>query len=491
MPPRKRDRSGVHVSTGALIGALLLSACAAEPNYERPPVETPAAFKESGDWIQAQPNDAIDRGAWWSIYNDPVLNELEKQIDVSNQNLKAAEAAYRVANAVAEQTRASLFPSLTLNPAASRSVAGNTAMVPVGTIGTNYSLATNASWTPDVWGRIRRSLESDVANAEANAADLASARLSAQAMLATTYFDLRAQDELTRLLYATVQADEKILKLVQSQYTAGSATQAEVFAAQTQFENAKSQAINTKVKRAQLEHAIAVLIGKPPADISIAQAPFAYRIPAVPSEVPSVLLERRPDIASAERAMVAANAQIGVMEAAWYPNLTLSASYGFTGSVLSKLIQAPNSLWTVGASLAETIFDAGAREAGVERAKAGYDQAVAGYRQTVLTAFQQTEDQLAAQRILGEQAKTQEAAVAAARNAEKLTLYQYEHGLSPYDNVLTAQIVALTNEQNTLALASARIDANIALIEALGGGWNVSQISKKKTVSVPAEAQQD
>ena len=469
----------VILSKGALVGVLFLSACAVGPDYERPPVDTPAAFKESGNWVPAQPNDAIDRGTWWSIYNDPILDGLEKQIDVSNQNLKMAEAAYRVANAATEQTRATLFPSLALSPSVSRTVAGRTAVMPAGgTTGPDYSLAANASWAPDVWGRIRRSVESDEAKTEASAADLVSARLSAQTMLATAYFDLRAQDELTRLLNATAKADEKILKLVQSQYIAGAASQADVFAAQTQLENAKSQATNTNVKRAQLEHAIAVLVGKPPADVSIKQTLFAYHIPKVPSEVPSVLLERRPDIASAERVIIAANAQIGVAQAAWYPNLTLSASYGFSGAALSKLFQASNSLWMVGASVAETIFDAGAREAGVEQAKAGYDQAIAGYRQTVLSVFQQVEDQLAAQRILGEQTKTQEAAVAAARNAEKLALNQYTNGLAPYDTVLIAQTAALMNEQNALALTSARLDASVALIGALGGGWDARQIKQ-------------
>lgn len=458
-----------------VISLTLLAACEVGPDYQRPAVETTASYKEIGDWKPAQPHDVVDRGAWWSVYREPILNNLEEQVNISNQNLKASEAAYREALAVVDQTRATLFPSLTLNASAiaqgSPDRSGKNPNVIVSSIGPN------ASWAPDVWGRIRRSVETDEANAEASAADLASARLSAQTALATDYFDLRVQDELKRLLDHTVQDDTKILKITQNQYNSGVAAKADVLSAQTQLESVQSTDINVGVKRAQLEHAIAVLIGKPPAEFTLPPTGFVPYVPNLPGEVPSALLERRPDVAAAERQMIAANAEIGVAVAAYYPNFTISASYGYTGTVFSKLLQASNSLWTVGPAVAETIFDAGAREAAEEQAEATYAQTVALYRQTVLTSFQQVEDELAAQRILGEQAQVQTATVTDARKAEDLTLNQYKEGIIPYNTVLTAQIQTLTSEENALSVEDSRLDASVALIQALGGGWDMSQIN--------------
>ena len=463
-----------------LIGSLSLMACAVGPDYARPPVETPAAYKEqTGDWKPASPQDAASRGPWWTIYNDPALNALEEQVEISNQNLKAAEAAYRASRAIIAESEATLFPSLTLTGAATRSHTGQ----PVSKTQNQYTTDLGASWEPDVWGRIRRTVESDVASAQASAADLASAQLSAQSDLATTYFSLRAQDELKNLLNETVKGQTQALKIVQNQYDSGVVAKADVITAETQLETTQAQAINADVRRTQLEHAIAVLIGKAPADFSLAPAPLATETPLIPAEVPSALLERRPDIAAAERQMAAANAQIGVETAAFFPNLTLSASYGYAAAALGKLLQASNSLWSFGPALAETLLDFGARSARVDQAKATFDQSVATYRQTVLTAFQQVEDQLAASRILADQARAEDIAVKSAHQAERLSLNQYKAGIVPYSSVIIAQTTTLNNEQNALAVRQSRFVASVALIQALGGSWDASRLPSEDAVN--------
>lgn len=446
---------------------LALSACTLGPEYQRPTVEIPDTFKESRDWKPAQPRDESDRGAWWLVYNDSILNDLEVQIDLSNQTLKASAAAYSAAQAVTKETESGLYPSVSVGASANR-YAGDAAPSPAGQA---YDLTGAVTWTPDFWGRIRRTLESDTAMAEASAADLASARLSLQTELATDYFELRAQDELTRILQATAAANDRTLRLAKSQYTAGLATQVDIFAAQSQFESAKAQTINAGIKRAQLEHAIAVLIGKSPASFTLAPQALTTTIPVIPVSVPSSLLERRPDIAAAERGVISANAKIGIAEAAWFPDVTLSGASGVTGSVLGTLLQAANGWWGIGAVLSQTVFDAGARQANIEQTKAEYDQSAAVYRQTVLTAFKEVEDQLVAQRVLAEQVALQRAALHAAKNAQTLALQQYAQGLGAYDSVITAQMVTLSNEKESLDLTRARLTASIALIGALGGGW--------------------
>lgn len=446
---------------------LLLSACAVGPDYERPTVETPEAFKEVGAWQHGSPQDAVDRGDWWYIYKDSTLDSLEKQVDISNQNLKAYEASYREALALSDEARSSLFPTVTGGASGTHNGAGSAGTASA----TTYGLSASGSWTVDVWGGIRRNLESSEASAQASEAQLASARLSAQATLATDYFDLRVQDELKRVLDASVKDDEKALELVQHQYEVGVAAKADVLTAETELETVKAQAINAGVKRAQLEHAVAVLIGKPPASFVLPPAPGTGYIPNVPAEVPSVILQRRPDIAVAERNVAAANAQIGVAEAAWFPDLTLSASYGTTATALSKILQASNSVWSFGPALAETVFDGGLREAKVAEATATYDSQVATYRQTVLTAFQQVEDDFSSLRILGEQAKAEKTVVADARKAEELTVNQYKEGIVPYSSVLTAEVTRLNDEQTELSVQGSRLDYSVALVEALGGGW--------------------
>ena len=480
---------------------ILLAACTVGPDYQRPPAPVAAAYKEQEGWKPAEPRDAADRGAWWSIYDDPVLDGLERQIDVSNQTLKAAEAAYRQAQAVVGEARAGLFPTISLTGSGTRSGqgGGSTIVTTVGPTATtsnssrrgggsvsNIDLAGSASWDIDLWGRIRRTVESDVASAQASAADIASARLSAQGQLATFYFELRSADQQQRLLSAAVDAFGQALRITRNQYSAGIAAQTDVVTAQTQLEQTRSQLIAVGVTRAQFEHAIAVLIGKPPAEFSLAPAPIATAVPVAPTGVPSTLLERRPDIASAERLMASANAQIGVAISGYYPDLTLSASYGFANSGLSKLLRASNSLWSVGASLAETLFNGGLTAAQVAAARAGYDQTVAAYRQTVLTGFQQVEDELAALRILAQQAEVEANTVRLAREAERLTLNQYQQGTVAYTAVITAQTTRLNNEVTALGIQQSQLVASVALVQALGGGWSAADLPDDARIKAEA-----
>jgi NodT family efflux transporter outer membrane factor (OMF) lipoprotein len=456
-------------TTTMLAGALLLSACAVGPDYHRPATDVPAAYKEAGNWKPASPDDAGNRGSWWSVYNDPVLDGLENQVAVSNQNLKASEAAYRQADAIVQETRASLFPSATLDAGAQRSGGGTQPP------SNKFSTSLGASWEPDLWGRIARTVEGDVASAQASAADLASATLSAQGTLAADYFELRATDQLRRLLDATTDDFAKALKITKNQYAAGIVTKGDVLQAQTQLDSTRAQAINVGVQRAQLEHAIAVLIGKPPASFTLKPAGDLPAAPAVPPTLPSVLLEHRPDIAAAERRMAASNAEIGVAISAFFPDITLNASDGFTSAALGALLRTSSSVWAVGPQLALTVFDTGARAAKVREARAAYGQQVALYRQTVLTAFQQVEDDLASLRILAQQAGVQGQAVKSARQAETLVLNQYKAGTVAYTSVITAQNAVLSNEQTALNIRENRLAASVQLIEALGGGCPASK----------------
>jgi NodT family efflux transporter outer membrane factor (OMF) lipoprotein len=447
-----------------------LAACEVGPDYKRPSVQAPPAYKELDGWKPGEPQDAGSDKDWWSAYGDPDLDRLIRQIDISNQNLKASEAALREARALTAEARAGLFPTVTTNASALRHSQGGT------NAATQLTIGASASWDLDIWGRIRRSVESAAASAQASGADLAAARLSAQAELATDYFQLRIADELKRLLDATVVAFTRSLQITQNRYNAGTAARTDIASAETQLESTRAQAIAVGVQRAQFEHAIAVLMGKPPADFSIAPRTFVMTLPSPPVGVPSALLERRPDIAAAERLMASTNAQIGVAEAAFYPDLTLSGSYVFTGPALAGLISASNAVWAVGPALALTVFDAGARTAQVEQAQASFEQNVALYRQTVLTAFQQVEDQLAALRILAQQAEVEDAAVKAAAEAERLTLNQYEAGTVDYTAVITAQTNSLSNQETALQIVQSRILASVSLIEALGGGWQSSEL---------------
>ncbi|HXP95239.1 MAG TPA: efflux transporter outer membrane subunit [Telmatospirillum sp.] len=482
---------------GVAITTALLAGCAVGPDYLRPSAPAPAAFKEQAGgaaasldlWRTGDPQDASDRGAWWRVYGDPVLDGLERQVSISNQTLKASEAAFRQAQAVAEEARASFFPTLSLDASGQRAktASSRTSSKSVtGSIGNAFSSSLSASWELDLWGSIRRTVESDEATAEATAADLASARLSAQASLATDYFELRSEDALARLLTATVAAYTQALQITRNQYAAGTAARADVVQAETQLASTRAQLVAVGIQRAQLEHAIAVLIGKPPAEFAIAADETFPTAPMIPAGLPSVLLERRPDIAAAERRVAAANAEIGIAVAAYYPTVTLTGSSGFSASSLGNLLQASNNVWSVGPQLAMTLFDAGARGAKVDAARAVFDQTTANYRQIVLTGFQQVEDELAASRILVQQAEVQAQAVASAEEAERLVFNQYRAGTVAYTNVVTAQATALSNKQTALTIAQNRLTASVSLIQALGGGWEYSQLSSPPVAAASA-----
>jgi NodT family efflux transporter outer membrane factor (OMF) lipoprotein len=450
----------------AFLLLLALTSCAVGPNYEKPKVETPPAYKEAGDWVKAKPADMAPKGKWWEAFGDPVLNGLMEQVSVSNQSLKAAEARYRQATAAVQAARAQLFPTVGASAGATRSRSNA-----VGDTGRRYNVALNASWEPDLWGRVRRLVEANRAEAEASAADVENARLSLQAELATDYFQLRATDAQIVLFQDSVKAFETSYTLTQNRYRAGVAAKADVVQAETQLKSTQAQAIDLRATRAQLEHAIAVLIGKAPAQFSITPANVDTHIPEIPPGIPSTLLERRPDVGAAERRMAAANAQIGVAEAAYFPTLDLTASGGFAGSSLASLISAPNRVWSLGLAAAATILDFGARGAQVESARAAYDESVANYRQAVLQAFQDVEDDLAALHWLSEEAAVQQEAARAARESVALTLNQYKAGTVSYLNVVQVQATQLAEERSTVSILERRLAAAVALIRSLGGSW--------------------
>jgi NodT family efflux transporter outer membrane factor (OMF) lipoprotein len=490
-------RTGVGCAIAGILG--LIASCAVGPDYKRPAFGTAPAYKEEEGWKPSEPSDAMNRGPWWMIFHDPVLDQLEAKVDVSNENVKAAVASYDQAKALVDQARAGFWP--TVSGSASRirsqSGAGSFTTLPTGTLptgtgatgastgstvitgrstATTYSAGISADWTLDIWGQIRRTVESDKASAQASAAALAAARLSAQTTLATDYFELRAQDQLQRLLDDTVVAEQLSLKITESRYRFGVAAKADVVSAEAQLLSSQAQQINAKIQRALLEHAVAVLVGLQPAEFSVVPIAMRSDVPTVPAGVPSALLERRPDVAEAERKMAAANAQIGVAKAAYFPSLTLSGSDQYTSSKWSHLISLPNRAWSLGPTLAETLFDAGARSAQVRQARAAYESNTATYRQTVLSGFEQVEDQIATLRILEQQAVVEESAVKAAREAEALTLNQYKAGTVPYSSVITAQTTRLAAEETALTVLSSRLQASVALIEALGGGWSAAAL---------------
>jgi len=468
----------------AAAGILALTACAVGPDYHRPKFDSAENYKESADWKPSEPNDVLSRGPWWEIFKDADLNQLEARIDISNENVKAAAAAFDQARALVAQARAGFWP--TIAASVSRDYVGSGVTAAANGTGQAAAASTrglisnsagiSANWDLDVWGQIRRTVESNRASAQASAAALAAARLSAQAELATDYFELRAQDQLQRLLDDTVVAEQLSLKITESRYKFGVAARADVVSAEAQLLSSQAQQVNAKIQRAILEHAIAVLIGQLPAALTLALTPMRADVPTVPAGVPSTLLERRPDVAQAERKMAAANAQIGVAKAAYFPSLTLSGSDVYTGPSMSELIRAPNRAWSFGPDLAETLFDGGLRRAQVSAARAAYDASVDNYRQTVLAGFQQVEDEIVTLRVLEQQAVIEDAAVAAAREAEKLTLNQYKAGTVPYSSVITAQTTRLSAEETALTVLSSRLQASVALIEAVGGGWNASQL---------------
>ncbi|HEY3488764.1 MAG TPA: efflux transporter outer membrane subunit [Candidatus Deferrimicrobiaceae bacterium] len=467
----------------AMAGALaLLSACATVgPNYVRPEAPTPSAFKspdawkDTGEWKLASPGDNVLRGPWWEIYGDPGLNALEAQVVIANQDVAAAEARYRQAQTLVTIARSGEMPTVTAGASItggqrSREVAGG------GSRTTDYLLPISASWEPDLWGKIRRAVESGTAGVQASRADVEAITLSARAELAQDYFQMRALDAQKKILDETIEAYRKSLVLTQNRYEAGVAAKSEVLQADTQLRTIQAQVIDTRVARAQFEHAIALLVGKPPSVVSLADAPLDAVPPPVPAGLPSALLERRPDIAGDERRMAAANAQIGVAEAAYYPTVRLGAGTGLEALSLAKWLTWPARFWSLGPSISEVVFNGDLRKAQTASARAAYDGTVAAYRQTVLSAFKEVEDALSALRILEAEAKTQDLAVRSAEQSVEMAINQYKAGTVSYLNVIIAQATALGNRRTALDIQGRRMVASVQLIRALGGGWNASSL---------------
>jgi NodT family efflux transporter outer membrane factor (OMF) lipoprotein len=465
----------------------LLAACAVGPDYVKPSAETPPAFKEQAGWKIAQPADTEIPVKWWEMYQDPVLNSLEEQVIVSNQTLIQAEAQYRQARALVQSAQAAYFPTVSVNASSTRSggasassrlAAGASAgSTGASSVNTNDLLNVNASWEPDLWGHVRRTVEANKASAQASAAELQAVRLSIQAQLAQDYFQLRTQDANRQLYDKTVIDYKKSLELTQNQYKAGVVPKENVVLSDTLLTQTEAQAIDFDVARAQMEHAIASLVGKPASTFSIAPvSTFDTPVPVLPLGLPSTLLERRPDVANAERLVAQANAQIGVAKSAYFPNFSLAASGGYQSSGLAKWISLPNRIWSVGPALAETLFDGGARSAATDSAIAAYDASVANYRNSVLSSFQEVEDYVAALRILEQESNKQEQAVKLSRRSVELTINQYKAGIISYLDVITVETTALGNERTYVDLLNRRLSANVLLIKALGGGWNETQL---------------
>lgn len=475
----------------AVATAVLLAGCAVGPDYHRPDTSIPAAFKEApAGWKVAQPADRTDRGAWWAVYNDPQLDALIGKLNASNQTIAQSAAAYRQARALVTEARAAYFPTVGLTASGSRARTPRTSLSSgsssssfgsgsSGSINNSYSVGLDASWEPDLWGKVSRTVSAQRAGEAAAAADLANARLSQQALLAQTYFQLRTSDALQKLLDDTVKSYEQSLKLTQNQYAQGVAARADVIQAQTQLQSAQAAAIDNGVARAQYEHAIATLIGEPASTFSLPVNPLAAEPPITPVDVPSALLERRPDIAAAERRAAAANEQIGVAISAFFPTLTLSATGGVQSSVWSQLFTLPARFWTVGPQLAATLFDAGLRAAQTDAARATYDQDVAAYRLAVLTAFQDVEDNLASQRILAREIDVQRQAVDSAEHSLAIVTNQYKAGTVAYLNVLTAQTTAFTAQQKLATISGQRMTSSVGLVKALGGGWDAADMARE------------
>ena len=460
----------IHLRSCAFSLLFLLAGCAVGPDYRKPEVAAPAAYKEAGTWVVAKPSDTVPKGKWWEAFRDPVLNGLAEQVEVSNQSLAAAAARYRQAQAATAGARSSYFPVLGYDVNGQRQGQG-TGLVTGSGVGNRYTAELNAKWEVDLWGGIRRQVEAASAAQQASEADLNNARLSLQAQLVTNYFLLRVADMNVALLEDTVKAFETSLKMTQNRYVGGVAAKVDVVQAQAQLASTQASLVDLRATRASLEHSIAVLIGKSPAEFSLEPVRFEVHIPDVPPGVPSTLLERRPDIASAERSMAAANARIGVATAAYFPSIGLSGYYGSTASATSRLLEAPFRIWAVGADLAGTIIDFGARSSQADLARAQYDEQVANYRQAVLAGLQEVEDNLASVHWLAEETQVEEEAARAARESVTLTVNQYKAGTVSYLNVVTVQATQLSEEARLVTLLGRRLSATVSLMRALGGTW--------------------
>jgi NodT family efflux transporter outer membrane factor (OMF) lipoprotein len=475
----------------------MLAGCNVGPRYLPPAITAPAAFKESpaqfkeaDGWQIAQPQDAALRGKWWEIYNEPELNALEDQLDIDNQNIRQAFENFMEARALVREARSQYFPTVSVGSSYTRTQTsanvGSAGSSGAGTTGSNatssgkqsqvFSIPAAVSWEPDLWDKVRNTVRANQYNAQLSAADLENERLTEQAALAEYFFEIRGQDALQKILDETVEADKKALEVVRAAYDTGVGDEISVVEAQTTLESAQSAAINLGIARAQYEHAIAALIGKPASTFSIPVRAFTTAPPPIPVGLPSKLLERRPDVAAAERSMAAANAQIGVAYAAYYPALTLSATGGIESSAIGKLLEWPSRFWSVGPSISETVYDGGLRRATVNQYIATYNADVAAYRQSVLTAFQQVEDSLAAVRILSQQILRQQQAVNSSQTFLRLEQGRYDNGIDPYIDVVAAQITLLANRQTLATLGIQQMTASVQLIEALGGGWDRSQL---------------
>ncbi len=483
----------IRATTALLCGALLMQGCVVGPKYNRPTMQAPGTYKEvtpddlkkmDGSKV-AQPQDSALHGKWWEILGDPQLNTLEEQVNISNQNVAAAFANFMAARALVREARAQYFPTLTAGASITRqrAVGTSTTGQPTGTTFTEYSLPFDASWTPDLWGRVRNTVRANVANAQASAADLENTRLTAQAELAVDYFQLRGQDALKQLLDSTVVAYEESLKLTKALYETGIDSDESVAQAETQLEATRALDTNIGILRSQYEHAIALLTGQPASSFSLAVEPLKTPPPAIPFGVPSQLLERRPDVAASERLMAQANALIGVQKAAYFPTLTLSASAGFQTTNGSTWFTWPSRFWSVGPAISELIYDGGLRRATVEQYRAQYDQTVANYRNTVLTAFQQVEDNLSGLRILSQEIQEQDIAIASAQRSLGLATDRYRLGIDPYLNVISAQTTLFSNQQTAVNLRIEQIVDSVQLIEALGGGWDSSTLPTSQQIS--------
>ncbi|ANA13505.1 MULTISPECIES: efflux transporter outer membrane subunit [Acetobacter] len=484
----------------SLMAPLALMGCMVGPNYKRPSAIISPQFKElrpAAGWNYAQPSlAAIPKGAWWTLYNDPLLNQLESQVEINNQNVAQYEARYRNARAAINAIRAELYPTLSGALSFNRQSSGRgsrssgtiinygdtTSSIASNTTENTYAMGASASWDLDLWGNIRRQIQAQVTEAQASAADLANAKLSYQAQLATAYFNLRYQDSLHDLLQKNVDFYERSYQITKNQYDAGTADPTTLMQAKTQLEQTRAQATATDAARAGYEHAIAILMGKSPADLSIPHGALTRDIPAIPVAVPSELLQRRPDVSAAERRMEEYNAQIGAALAAFYPDVKLTASYSYSGDPVGALVQVANRIWALGASATETLFEGGARTAAVREANTNYNYYVAAYRQTVLTALQQVEDQLANLRVLADQADQQAVAVEAANKAVQISFNQYMAGTQIYTTVITAEVTALSNAETALQIQQSRILDSVTLIEALGGGWDASSLPSKDSM---------
>jgi NodT family efflux transporter outer membrane factor (OMF) lipoprotein len=473
-----------HSLAGAIaaVAALGLGGCMVGPNYKAPPLPAPPAYSDNGhngDWAAAIPADATDRGAWWAIYRDPELDDLEQRCATANQSIAAALHAYEQAHDLVRENRSSLYPTVSIGGAASRNRISNTTPLRAPGAAVDYwefLIPLNISWEPDLWGGIRRQIQSSAANAQASAADLANTRLSLQGMLAVTFFQLRGIDLQAQLLRTTLDAYTQTLQLTQVRLKGGLSTDSDVAQAEAQLEGTRAELIDLGVQRAQYEHAIAALVGEPATGFHIAERPLTGNPPSVPTGIPSALLERRPDIAAAERRVAAANALIGVAKAAYYPNITLGAAGGVESDLISQVFNSGSAQWNVGPSASEVLFDAGRRKAQVDYALAQREQATALYREQALSAFRDVEDQLSALRILEEEATVQQRAVDAATRSTGLSLLRYKRGLAQYLEVLTNQAIQLTDERAAAELVARRIVASAQLQMALGGGWNSTQL---------------